>query len=75
MVLNDLGWDVEDQITENEDNTSTIVRHPVRARFPVNPKATALYHANCVAGTTHQIVGDVVITPDDDFGMATGGPL
>lgn len=40
-------------------------------RLPVNAKATALYHANCVPGTTHTIRGDVVIALDDDF----GGPL
>ena len=38
----------------------------VEARKPVNPKATALYHANCVPGTTHEIVGDVAIIFDDD---------
>lgn len=35
---------------------------------PVNVKATALYHANCVPGTTHPICGDVVVVPDGDFG-------
>lgn len=35
---------------------------------PVNPTATALYHANCVPGATHPIVGDVFIAPDSDFG-------
>lgn len=40
---------------------------PVRARKPVNANATALYHLNCQPGTTHQIVGDVVIAPDADF--------
>lgn len=39
--------------------------------LPVNDKATALYLANCHPGTTHQILGDVVVTLDDDF----GGPL
>lgn len=34
---------------------------------PVNPKATALYHAVCVPGTTHAIVGDVAIVRDEDF--------
>jgi len=36
--------------------------------LPVNAAATALYHARCLPGTTHQIVGDVVIVPDSDFG-------
>lgn len=34
---------------------------------PVNPIATALYHANCVPGTVFPICGDVVIAPDEDF--------
>lgn len=37
------------------------------AHRPVNPEATKLYHRNCVPGVTHQIVGDVFISPDDDF--------
>lgn len=43
----------------------------VAALLPVNAIATALYHANCIPGTTHQIVGDVFICPDNDF--ARGG--
>jgi len=35
--------------------------------LPLNPKACALYWANCRPGTTHPIVGDVVIVPDEDF--------
>jgi hypothetical protein len=35
--------------------------------LPVNVEATKLYHANCRPGTTHQILGDVVVVPDDDF--------
>lgn len=34
---------------------------------PVNPKATALYHAICKPGTIHCIHGDVVIVNDGDF--------
>jgi len=36
--------------------------------LPVNQKATALYLKRCRTGTTHEIVGDVVIVPDSDFG-------
>lgn len=32
-----------------------------------NPGATAAYHAICIPGTTHQIVGIAVIVPDEDF--------
>ncbi len=35
--------------------------------LPVNGEATRLYHLNCKPGTTHQILGDVVIIPDEDF--------
>jgi hypothetical protein len=41
-------------------------RRCTRARKPVNAKATALYHAVCVPGVTHQIVGDVAIVAVDD---------
>lgn len=34
---------------------------------PVNAEATRLYLANCRPGTVHEIVGDVVIVPDEDF--------
>jgi hypothetical protein len=35
---------------------------------PVNPKATALYHAICKPGTVWAIHGDVAIVNDKDFG-------
>jgi hypothetical protein len=35
--------------------------------LPVNRAATELYHANCIPGTTHEIVGDVIVCPDGDF--------
>lgn len=35
--------------------------------LPVNEAATALYLQKCRPGTTHQIRGDVVIVPDEDF--------
>lgn len=34
-------------------------------RLPVNPKATAMYHAICRPGTTQPIVGDVMIVEED----------
>ncbi|MBP6018763.1 MAG: hypothetical protein KA735_04675 [Burkholderiaceae bacterium] len=34
---------------------------------PINAKATELYHANCIPGTTRPIHGDVVIVPDGDY--------
>lgn len=44
-----------------------IERVPVKALKPPNPRATFFYHAICVEGTTHQIVGDVAILNDRDF--------
>lgn len=41
-----------------------------KARKPVNVEATKLYHANCKPGTTHQIVGDVLVVPDTDYADA-----
>ncbi|WP_347558539.1 hypothetical protein [Robbsia sp. KACC 23696] len=35
--------------------------------LPANKEATRLYHEVCAPGTTHQILGDVVIVPDSDF--------
>ena len=35
---------------------------------PVNVKATALYHAKCKPGTTHQIHGDVAIITEKQQG-------
>ena len=35
--------------------------------LPINPGATAAYHATCVPGTTHEIRGVAVIVPDEDF--------
>ena len=35
--------------------------------LPVNPGATAAYHAVCLPGTTHEIRGIAVIVPDEDF--------
>ena len=38
-----------------------------RKQRPVNQKATELYHAVCIPGTTHQIRGSVVICNDADW--------
>jgi hypothetical protein len=36
-------------------------------QLPVNPKATALYHAVCRPGTINPIVGDVALVEEGDF--------
>lgn len=62
MLVDDHGWETK-AVTKGD----TTVLHPVRARKPVNAEATRLYHLNCRPGTTHKIVGDVVVVPDEDF--------
>jgi len=62
MAVDDNGYETR---TEQVENVMHVI--PTRARKPVNAEATKLYHANCVPGTTHEIVGDVFISPDDDF--------
>jgi hypothetical protein len=63
MLVDDNGYDCE---FVDHGNANFEMR-PLRARRPVNEKATALYHGICRAGTTHQIVGDVAIAVDADF--------
>ena len=70
MVVIDRGWDteaVEDTVTTNGMTFQRTTMKPVRPRFAINEQATALYHANCIPGTTHQIAGDVAVVPDSDF--------
>ena len=62
MVLDDNGY--ETKVVE-EGNQITL--QPTRALRPVNEIATELYWANCLPGTTHQVVGDVAIVCDEDF--------
>lgn len=62
MCLDDEGWE-----TETIQRGNQLILQPVRARKPVNAKATELYLRNCMPGTTHQIVGDVVVLPDSDY--------
>jgi hypothetical protein len=63
MCVDDGGWECEDV----QHSATHFERRPVRALKPINEKATELYLANCRPGTTHQIVGDVVIVPDEDY--------
>jgi hypothetical protein len=63
MLVNDRGY--ETRIEEREDGVTELV--PTKALYPVNRAATKLYHANCVPGTTHEIVGDVIVCPDEDY--------
>jgi hypothetical protein len=63
MIVDDRGW--ETKTVHLGDGH--IQLQPVRALKPVNVLATELYHANCHPGTTHVIVGDVLVCPDGDF--------
>ena len=71
MFVDDFGWETE---TVTEDNAVLpngqvgfkMSLIPVRARKPINAKATALYRAVCRPGIVHQIAGDVAILRDDD---------
>lgn len=70
MVVIDRGWDtveVEGTTELHGMKFETTTLQPVAPKFPINEEATALYLANCVPGTTHQIAGDVAIVPDTDF--------
>lgn len=80
MAVDDFGWEtITLRGNEVSEEMKTIARErgmpietlqeqrAVRPRKPINEIATALYRANCVPGTTHQIVGDVYVCPDEDF--------
>lgn len=62
MAVDDRGFESKAVV---DGNVTTLV--PTRARKPLNQEATRLYHKNCIPGVTHQIVGDVFISPDEDF--------
>lgn len=72
--LRHLGWPLQVMLVDDRGHVTVPVESAtslnlvsVGHRKPVNAKATALYLANCIPGTTHKIVGDVVIVPDEDF--------
>ena len=59
MLVDDRGYESTARATP-----SGMELIPTKALKPVNERATALYHLMCIPGTTHQIVGDVVIVKD-----------
>lgn len=63
MLVDDAGYEVE----EIRHSATHFERRPTRALKPLNVEATRLYHLNCKPGTTHEIVGDVIVMPDSDF--------
>lgn len=66
MFVDGDGWEAEAVERRDRDDVLHIELRATRARLPVNDAATHLYHA---AGYRkgHQIVGDAVIVPDDDY--------
>ena len=60
MMVDDGGW--ETKTVDHGDGHFEL--RPIKARKPINEKATALYHAVCRPGTTFQIAGDVAIVVD-----------
>lgn len=77
MFVDDAGYEVSEAQRQAGPGDrfpvgATIVSlEPVRALKPDNPKATALYHAVCLPGTTHRIVGDVAVVRDEDGAMSS----
>ncbi len=68
MIIDEDGYEIE--IVERPPPpgyTFAAERVPVKPLKPANLAATALYHAICHAGVTHEIVGDVAIVRDEDF--------
>ncbi len=63
MLVDDNGYEVQ----EVQISPTHFERRPVRARKPLNVEATRLYHLNCKPGVEHQIVGHVIVMPDEDF--------
>ena len=63
MVVDDLGYETK-AIHHPDGLTEVVCTKPLK---PVNTEATRLYHQNCIPGTTHQIVGDVLVVPDQDY--------
>lgn len=66
LIVDDEGYEIE-QVESLREGVLHVENRPVRARKPVNAAATALYHAICKPGTTHQIVGDAAVAWDADF--------
>jgi len=63
MFVDDEGY----QTKTLNHGTGRFELRPVRAKKPVNEKATKIYWSVCKPGTTHKIVGDVAIANDSDF--------
>lgn len=75
MINDDLAYETRDEerpAKQGEfygirEGALVIEKVCVRPLKPFNDKATKMYHAVCIPGTTHQIAGDVAIVWDRDF--------
>ena len=65
MMVDDDGW--ETNTVDHGNGHIEIVPIAPKNGKTINPEATKIYHSICRPGTTHQIVGDVVIALDEDF--------
>lgn len=74
MAVDDLGYETEQVDLGVVNGVRHFENRCVKARKPVNREATKLYHLNCIAGTTHEIVGDVVVMPDGDSALGGSEP-
>jgi hypothetical protein len=70
MIVNDAQYKVAD-VQHSPSHFERVALAPLPGMVE-NVKATALYHANCQPGTTHKILGDVYVCPDDDFAGPDG---
>lgn len=68
MIIDGHGY--ESELVYQDGNqvgeAMTLELRPRKPLKPVNKRATEYYHAICVPGTTHEIVGDVLIIHDGD---------
>lgn len=68
LIVDDNGYEVAPESSvDPETGVLRIKNVAVRALKPVNVTATALYHAICQPGVTHQLVGDVAVVREADF--------
>src|SRR5438128_4442234 len=65
MLVDDAGWETE----MDTDIQGQLIIKCIRPKAgkEINPEATRLYRSVCRSGTTHQIVGDVILAEDRDF--------
>lgn len=62
-----IGCDCADSVNLRDGRVMIVDDIGHQLNLPINSEATKLYHSVCRPGTTHQIVGDVVIAIDKDF--------